>query len=54
MNIPFTELKGKIDGCGLTSLEEVQDHCGAGASCGMCCPYIVDVIKTGKTEFSIK
>lgn len=46
-NIPFATIKQN----GNLSLPVIIDLYGCGTKCGMCIPYIKNMIKTGKTSF---
>jgi bacterioferritin-associated ferredoxin len=38
---------------GVRSLEEAAERFGCGTNCGMCRPYIAEMIRTGETAFAV-
>ena len=47
----FCELKEVADSRGFSSVEEFQAEKMAASSCGLCIPYLREVLRTGETEF---
>lgn len=50
--VDFERLKKIIDSNNLTSIEELKEIEEFGEGCMMCVPYVEEIFKTGKTEFS--
>jgi NAD(P)H-nitrite reductase large subunit len=43
----------KLAEAGVSSLEEASEKFGCGTKCGTCKPYILKMLQTGETAFSI-
>jgi len=48
----FSELLAESQKNGWTA-EQIREIVGCGSACGMCFPYIKEVLETKKTEFPI-
>lgn len=49
----FADMKKIIDKHGIKSISELRKHIPFGENCGLCVPYVEQVIKIGKTEFEV-
>ncbi len=49
----FAEMKNIIDEKGIASIYELKKIIPFGNNCGICMPYVEQVIKTGKTSFNV-
>lgn len=48
----FEQIRLLMDTYGLSTMQEVMDKKIAGDNCGMCRPYISNMIKTGQFTFA--
>ncbi len=48
----FDEVKQYAEEHNLSSVDELQDKNFCSNSCGLCSPYVEEVLETGQTEFS--
>jgi bacterioferritin-associated ferredoxin len=49
--VPFTEMKEVADANGIRDLETLQQRIFFGFKCGLCRPYVEQMLRTGQTEF---
>lgn len=49
MDVSFEALKA----AGVRDLEQIQREYGCSTECGLCLPYLVQMLKTGQTRFRI-
>lgn len=47
----FSEIKCIAAEKSLTTMREVEETTQCGTKCGLCIPYIKEMLETGKTEF---
>ena len=50
-DVTFAELRGVADLHGAGSLEDLQAIAGVGMNCGLCKPYIRNMLRTGTVVF---
>ena len=49
----FVELKRLAQESGWRSVEDITTAVGCGGGCGLCRPYLREMLKTGETAFAI-
>lgn len=49
----FADMKKVIDKNKIDSINELRKHFPFGENCGLCMPYVEQVIITGKTSFDV-
>lgn len=50
-SVSFKELKAKADEFNIESVKEFQKRDMASNGCGLCIPYVQNMLQTGKTAF---
>lgn len=50
-NVYFKKLKEIAEEHSCSTIEELQEHIDFGLGCGMCCPYVGEMLRTGQIEF---
>lgn len=51
VGVPFRVLKEQADQAGCSTLEDLQVVADFGTGCGLCKPYVREMLRTGETEF---
>jgi bacterioferritin-associated ferredoxin len=51
LNVTFRHLKEVSGQTGCASVKELQAHEEFGTKCGLCKPYVREMLRSGKTEF---
>lgn len=49
----FAELKRMAEAHGWQSIEDVAAAVGCGSGCGLCRPYLLEMLETGATAFDV-
>jgi NAD(P)H-nitrite reductase large subunit len=44
---------GELKASGLKTVAEIRAHFGCSTSCGLCRPYIEEMLRTGETAFAL-
>ncbi|MDG2477550.1 MAG: (2Fe-2S)-binding protein [Phycisphaerales bacterium] len=52
--VPFQEILAWSDQREHTTLEDIRKHFGCGGSCGMCKPYLREVLDTRETSVPLR
>lgn len=52
-NRTFRELKDLAERCGWTTVEEITAATGCGSGCGLCRPYLEQMLRTGETDIKL-
>lgn len=52
-DITFEEMKSIMKKNNIKTLEELKEIKALSGNCKLCLPYIIEMIKTGKTEFEL-
>ena len=52
VNVSFEELRRHATACGDPSFRELQKKFGCGSTCGLCAPYVKEMLRTGQTVFT--
>jgi bacterioferritin-associated ferredoxin len=49
----FAEVKAEAEREGWTTVEEITEALGCGGGCGLCRPYLEQMLQTGETAFAV-
>ena len=49
----FVELKAIADAQGWATVADITRAVGCGSGCGLCRPYLAEMLRTGETAFAI-
>ena len=51
-DVSFDEMRRHATACGDATFHDLQKKFGCGTSCGLCAPYVKQMLRTGQTVFT--